>query len=107
MYYFNDLADVQNYLDTLVGISTTDDIMNVLYKQEEQKQREIARNKSIIEHYDFIIEENGNMLDVLEKTKDALNHIKRGLNAPGRTPKKELTSLINITLEDINDFIAD
>ena len=107
MYYFNDLADVQNYLDTLVGISTTDDIMNVFYKQEEQKQREMAKNKSIIEHYDFIIEENGNMLDVLEKTKDALNNIKCGLNAPGRTPKKELTSLINITLEDINDFIAD
>lgn len=110
MYQFNDVADVRNYLDSLVGVSTTDEIMDVFYKQEKQKeeqqQREIAKNKSIIEHYDYVVEENGDMLDVLEKTRDTLSHIRGVLNTTGLTQKQEVDSLINITIDDINDFVG-
>lgn len=107
MYYFNDLADVQNYLDTLVGISTTDDIMNVFYKQEKQKQQELSKSKAIIERYDFIVEENGNYLTALEKNEATFKYLKRILNSSGRTPKKELIRLIEMALEDINTVIED
>lgn len=106
-FYFNDIADVQNYLDGVVGISTTDDIMQVINKETEPIRHEFVRNKAIIEHYDFVIEENGNLRDALDKSKDTFIELKRLLNMPGRTPRKELKQLITLAVELIDDALED
>lgn len=103
--HFNDLADVQNFLDTLVGTSVTDDIMKAINKGNELSRERISGNNHLSVNIEFMIKECSILTYYIKQHKETFEHIRRLLNRPGRIPRKEVTAMIDRSLQGIEDAL--
>ena len=103
--HFNDLADVQNFLDTLVGTSVTDDIMQAINKGNELNRERISSNKYLSANCEFMLKECSILTYYIKQNKETFEHIRRMLNRPGRIPRKELTGMIDRSIKGIDEAL--
>lgn len=103
--YFRDLADVQKFLDTLVGTSVTDDIMTAINKGNELNRERISNNRYLSANYELMLKECSILTYYVKQHKETFEYIRRMLKRPCRVPRKELTALIDKSLKDIDEAL--
>ena len=112
-YMFSDKYDIRDYLDKEVGIKVTDEIFDIIDKDEEEYKKEKKKLEDYSRYTDFLEEGAGNLETCIDKIENSLRNIEGILFAASSNKKiskklyKEVMGEIDCIKEYINDVNED
>ena len=108
-YMFLDKYDIRDYLDKEVGVKVTDEIFDVIDKDEEEYEKEKKNLEEYSRYIDLMEESVGNLSTCLDKIEVSLRNIESILLSASNDRKiskklyKEVMGEMNCIKEYIND----
>lgn len=112
-YMFSDKYDIRNYLDKKVGADISDEIFDVITKEEEEYKKEKKNLEEYSKYIDLLEESAGNLSTCLDKIEVSLRNIESILFAASNDKKiskklyKEVMEEMGCIKEYINDVDED
>ena len=112
-YMFLDKYDIRDYLDKQMGVKVTDEIFDVIDKNEEEYNKEKKNLEEYSRYIDLMEESVGNLSTCLDKIEVSLMHIESILLSASNDRKiskklyKEIMGETNCIKEYINDVDED
>ena len=112
-YRFLDKYDIRDYLDKEVGVEVTDEIFDVIDKDEEEYEKEKKNLEEYSRYIDLLEESAGNLSTCLDKIDASLRNIESILLYASNDRKiskklyKEVMGEMNCIKEYINDVDED
>ena len=112
-YMFSDKYDIRNYLDKKVGADISDEIFDVITKEEEEYKKEKKNLEEYSKYIDLLEESTGNLSTCIDKIEVSLRNIESILLSASNDRKiskklyKEVMGEMNCIKEYINDVDED
>ena len=112
-YMFSDKWDIRYYLDKEVGVKVTDEIFDIIDKDEEEYKKEKKNLEEYSRYTEQIEESAGNLSTCLDKIEVSLRNIESILLSASIDKKiskklyKEVMGEMNSIKEYINDVDED
>ena len=112
-YMFSDKYDIRNYLDKKVGADISDEIFDVITKEEEEYKKEKKNLEEYSRYTDLLEECAGNLDTCIDKIEVSLRNIESILLSASNDRKiskklyKEVMGEMNCIKEYINDVDED
>ena len=108
-YMFSDKWDIRYYLDKEVGVKVTDEIFDIIDKDEEEYKKEKKNLEEYSRYIDLLEESAGNLSTCLEKVEVSLRNIESILYAASVDKKisKKLYKEVMREMDDIKEHIND
>ena len=112
-YMFSDKWDVRYYLDKEVGVKVTDEIFDIIDKDEEEYKKEKKNLEEYSRYIDLLEESTGNLSTCLDKIEVSLRNIESILLSASVDKKiskklyKEVMGEMGCIKEYINDVDED
>ena len=112
-YMFLDKYDIRDYLDKQMGVKVTDEIFDVIDKNEEEYNKAKKDLEGYSRYIDLLEESAGNLSTCLDKIEVSLRNIESILLAASNDRKiskklyKEVMGEMNCIKEYINDVDED
>ena len=108
-YMFLDKYDIRNYLDKEVGIDISDEIFDVITKEEEEYKKEKKNLEKYSRYTDLLEECAGNLDTCIDKTEVSLRNIESILLSASVNKKisKKLYKEIMGEMDAIKEYIND
>ena len=108
-YMFLDKYDIRNYLDKEVGIDISDEIFDVITKEEEEYKKEKKSLEDYCKYTEQMEESAGNLNTCLENIEVSLRNIKNILFVASNDRKisKKLYKEIMGEMSAIEEYIND
>ena len=112
-YMFSDKYDIRDYLDKKVGTKVTDEIFDIIDKDEEEYKKEKKNLEEYSRYTEQIEESAGNLSTCLDKIEVSLRNIESILLSASIDKKiskklyKEVMGEMNSIKEYINDVDED
>ena len=112
-YMFSDKWDIRYYLDKEVGVKVTDEIFDIIEKDEEEYKKEKKNLEEYSRYSEQLEESAGNLSTCLEKIEVSLRNIESILLSASVDKKiskklyKEVMGEMNTIKENINDVDED
>lgn len=75
-YMFSDKYDIRNYLDKQVGVDISDEIFDVITKEEEEYKKEKKSMEDYCKYIEQLEESTGNLSTCIDKIEVHLKNIK-------------------------------
>lgn len=75
-YMFSDKYDIRNYLDKQVGVDISDEIFDVITKEEEEYKKEKKSIEDYCKYIEQLEESTGNLSTCIDKIEVRLKNIK-------------------------------
>lgn len=75
-YMFSDKYDIKNYLDKQVGVDISDEIFDVITKEEEEYKKEKKSMEDYCKYIEQLEESTGNLSACIDKIEVRLKNIK-------------------------------
>ena len=108
-YMFLDKYDIRNYLDKEVGIDISDEIFDVITKEEEEYKKEKKNLEKYSRYTDLLEECAGNLDTCIDKTEVSLRNIESILLSASVNKKisKKLYKEVMGEMDAIKEYIND
>lgn len=112
-YMFLDKYDIRDYLDKQIGIKITDEIFDIIDKNEEEYKKEKKNLEEYSKYTDLMEERAGNLEACIDKIEVSLRSIESILLSASGNRKiskklyKEIMGEIDCIKEYINDVDED
>ena len=112
-YMFSDKYDIRYYLDKEVGVKVTDEIFDIIDKDEEEYKKEKKNLEEYSRYTDLLEESAGNLSTCLDKIEVSLRNIESILLSASANKKiskklyKEVMGEMDCIKEYINDVDED
>ena len=112
-YMFLDKYDIRDYLDKQMGVKVTDEIFDVIDKDEEEYKKEKKNLEEYSKYIDLLEESAGNLSTCLDKIEVSLRNIGSILLSASNDRKiskklyKEVMGEMNCIKEYINEVDED
>ena len=112
-YMFSDKYDIRYYLDKKLGIKVTDEIFDIIDKDEKEYKKEEKRLEDYCKYIDLLEECSGNLDACIDKIEVSLRNIESILSAASSNKKiskklyKEVMGEMSAIKEYINDVDED
>lgn len=112
-YMFLDKYDIRDYLDKQIGIKITDEIFDIIDKNEEEYKKEKKNLEEYSKYTDFMEERAGKLDACIDKIEVSLRSIESILLSASGNKKiskklyKEIMGEIDCIKEYINDVDED
>ena len=112
-YMFSDKWDIRYYLDKEVGIKVTDEIFDIIDKDEREYKKEKKNLEESRRYTDLLEESEGNLNDCIDKIEVSLRNIESILLSASVNKKiskklyKEIMGEMDCVKEYINDVDED
>lgn len=74
-YMFSDKYDIRDYLDKKVGANISDEIFDVITKEEEEYKKEKKNLEEYSRYIDLLEEDVGNLSTCIDKVEGSLKNI--------------------------------
>ena len=112
-YMFSNKWDIRYYLDKEVGVKVTDEIFDIIDKDEEEYKKEKKNLEEYSRYIDLLEESSGNLDACIEKIEVSLRNIESILLSASSNKKiskklyKEVMGEMDCIKEYINDVDED
>ena len=112
-YMFSDKYDIRDYLDKEVGVKITDEIFDIINKDEEEYKKEKKNLEEYSRYTDLLEESAGNLDACIDKIEVSLRNIESILLSASANKKiskklyKEVMGEMDCIKEYINDVDED
>ena len=112
-YMFSDKYDIRYYLDEKLGVKVTDEIFDIIDKDEEEYKKEKKNLEEYSRYIDLLEESAGNLDTCIDKIEVSLRNIKSILLSASVDKKiskklyKEVMGEMDCIKEYINDVDED
>ena len=112
-YMFSDKYDIRDYLDKKVGTDISDEIFDVITKEEEEYKNEKKNLEEYSKYIDLLEESTGNLSTCIDKIEVSLRNIESILLSASTDKKiskklyKEVMGEMDCIKEYINDVDED
>lgn len=112
-YMFSDKYDIRDYLDKKLGVKVTDEIFDIIDKDEEEYKKEKKNLEEYSRYTDLLEESAGNLDTCIDKIEVSLRNIESILLSASANKKiskklyKEVMGEMNCIKEYINDVDED
>ena len=108
-YMFSDKWDIRYYLDKEVGVKVTDEIFDIIDKDEEKYEKEKKNLEEYSRYTDLLEESAGNLSTCLDKIEVNLRNIESILLSASIDKKisKKLYKEIMGEMDSIKEYIND
>lgn len=112
-YMFSDKYDIRYYLDKEVGVKVTDEIFDIIDKDEEEYKKEKKNLEEYSRYTDLLEESAGNLDTCIDKIEVSLRNIESILLSASANKKiskklyKEVMGEMDCIKEYINDVDED
>ena len=112
-YMFLDKYDIRDYLDKQIGVKITDEIFDIIDKNEEEYKKEKKNLEEYSKYTDLMEERAGNLEACIDKIEVSLRNIESILLSASGNKKiskklyKEIMGEIDYIKEYINDVDED
>lgn len=108
-YMFSDKYDIRYYLDKEVGVKVTDEIFDIIDKDEEEYKKEKKNLEEYSRYTDLLEESEGNLSTCIDKIEVSLRNIESILFAASSNKKisKKLYKEIMGEMDAIKEYIND
>ena len=112
-YMFSNKWDIRDYLDKQVGVKVTDEIFDIIDKDEEEYKKEKKNLEEYSRYIDLLEESAGNLDACIEKIEVSLKNIESILLSASSNKKiskklyKEVMGEMDCIKEYINDVDED
>ena len=110
---FSDKYDIRDYLDKKVGTDISDEIFDVITKEEEEYKKEKKNLEEYSKYIDLLEESTGNLSTCIDKIEVSLRNIESILLSASTDKKiskklyKEVMGEMDCIKEYINDVDED
>ena len=112
-YMFSDKYDIRYYLDKEVGVKVTDEIFDIIERDEEEYKKEKKNLEEYSRYVDLLEESAGNLDTCIDKIEVSLRNIESILLSASANKKiskklyKEVMGEMDCIKEYINDVDED
>ena len=108
-YMFSDKYDIRDYLDKKLGVKVTDEIFDIIDKDEEEYRKKKKNLEEYSRYTDLLEESAGNLDTCIDKIEVSLINIKSILFAASSDRKisKKLYKEIMGEMDAIEEYIID
>ena len=112
-YMFLDKYDIRNYLDKKVGANISDEIFDVITKEEEEYKKEKKNLEEYSKYIDLLEESTGNLSTCIDKIEVSLRNIESIILSASTDKKiskklyKEIMGEVDTIKEYINEVDED
>ena len=108
-YMFSDKYDIRNYLDKKVGANISDEIFDVITKEEEEYKKEKKNLEEYSKYIDLLEERAGNLSTCLDKIEVSLRNIESILLSASTDKKisKKLYKEVMGEMDCIKEYVND
>lgn len=108
-YMFSDKYDIRDYLDKKLGVKVTDDIFDIIDKDEEEYKKEKKNLEEYSRYTDLLEESAGNLSTCLDKIEVSLRNIESILLSASVNKKisKKLYKEVMGEMDAIKEYIND
>ena len=108
-YMFSDKYDIRYYLDKEVGVKVTDEIFDIIDKDEEEYKKEKKNLEEYSRYTDLLEESAGNLDACIDKIEVSLRNIESILLSASANKKisKKLYKEVMGEMECIKEYIND
>ena len=108
-YMFSDKYDIRNYLDKKVGANISDEIFDVITKEEEEYKKEKKNLEEYSKYIDLLEESAGNLSTCLDKIEVSLRNIESILLSASTDKKisKKLYKEVMGEMDCIKEYVND
>ena len=108
-YMFSDKWDIRYYLDKEVGVKVTDEIFDIIDKDEEEYKKEKKNLEEYSRYTDLLEESAGNLDTCIDKIEVSLRNIESILFAASSNKKisKKLYKEVMGEMDAIKEYIND
>ena len=112
-YMFSNKWDIRDYLDKQVGVKVTDEIFDIIDKDEEEHKKEKKNLEEYSRYIDLLEESAGNLDACIDKIEVSLRNIESILLSASSNKKiskklyKEVMGEMDCIKEYINDVDED
>ena len=108
-YMFSDKYDIRYYLDKEVGVKVTDEIFDIIDKDEEEYKKEKKNMEEYSRYTEQMEESAGNLSTCIEKIEVSLRNIESILLSASANKKisKKLYKEIMVEMNYIKEYIND
>lgn len=108
-YMFSDKWDIRYYLDKEVGVKVTDEIFDIIDKDEEEYKKERKNLEEYSRYVDLLEESAGNLSTCLDKIEVSLRNIESILLSASADKKisKKLYKEVMGEMDTIKEYIND
>ena len=108
-YMFSNKWDIRYYLDKEVGVKVTDEIFDIIDKDEEEYKKEKKNLEEYSRYIDLLEESAGNLDTCIDKIEVSLRNIESILFAASSNKKisKKLYKEVMGEMDTIKEYIND
>ena len=108
-YMFSDKYDIKYYLDKQVGVKVTDEIFDIIDKDEEKYKKEKKTLEEYSRYIDLLEESTGNLDTCIDKIEGSLKNIESIilLASANRKISKKLYKEVMEEMDCIKEYIND
>ena len=108
-YMFSDKYDIKYYLDKQVGVKVTDEIFDVIDRDEEKYKKEKKTLEEYSRYIDLLEESTGNLDTCIDKIEASLRNIESIilLASANRKISKKLYKEVMEEMDCIKEYIND
>ncbi len=108
-YMFSDKYDIRYYLDKQVGVNVTDEIFDIIDKDEEEYKKEKKNLEEYSRYTDLLEESAGNLDTCIDKIEVSLRNIESILLSASVDKKisKKLYKEVMGEMDAIKEYIND
>lgn len=108
-YMFSDKYDIRDYLDKNLGVKVTDEIFDIIDKDEEEYKKEKKNLEEYSRYTDLLEESAGNLDTCIDKIEVSLRSIESILFVASSNKKisKKLYKEVMGEMECIKEYIND
>ena len=112
-YMFSDKYDIRDYLDKKVGANISDEIFDVITKEEEEYKKEKKNLEEYSKYIDLLEESTGNLSTCIDKIEVSLRNIESIILSASTDKKiskklyKEIMGEVDTIKEYINEVDED
>lgn len=108
-YMFSDKYDIRYYLDKEVGVKVTDEIFDIIDKDEEEYKKEKKNLEEYSRYTDLLEESAGNLDTCIDKIEVSLRNIESILLSASANKKisKKLYKEVMGEMDAIKEYIND
>lgn len=108
-YMFSDKYDIRDYLDKEVGVKTTDEIFDIIERDERKYKKEKKNLEEYSRYIDLLEESAGNLSTCIDKIEVSLRNIESILLSASVDKKisKKLYKEVMGEMDAIKEYIND
>lgn len=106
-YMFSDKYDIRDYLDKKLGVKVTDEIFDIIDKDEEEYKKEKKNLEEYSRYTDLMEESIGNLSTCIDKIEVSLINIESILLSASADKKisKKLYKEVMVEMDTIKEYI--